>query len=611
MIEKNRSQEPSFLKIVTYVAKHGFAQEGIVYAILTYIVLMMAMIALSSTIPLLFKYSISLFETNPEPWFIQAVFFAYSGAWLLNQIITQTRTFLINRSIERSSAALSMAIFNHLHRLSLRFHAERHTGKVIHTVLKAQQAIESLFWSLFLFLLPPLIEVAVVAAILYYLYGVFYAFFLVALCFLYCLGSTWGLQWAQKAYELYKDKRSSSHGFFTDSLLNAETVKYFTNQLYECNQYSHLLKDQTESLHAYTTRSFISYLLQSCIMGVALCVLTWYSGHAVTSKTFHISDYVLINGYLLQFISPLMHFGHLIQQVRRGVADMSELMKLLEKSPEIEDIPGARELEPGDASVTFDHVSFFYDAPRHVVRDITVSIPAGKTVALVGATGSGKSTISRLLFRLYDVTAGRICINGYDIKTVTQQSLHKLIGIVPQDTVLFNNTIAYNIAYGKPGASFEDIKCAARLAHLEEFIQSLPDGYNTMVGERGVKLSGGEKQRVALARVILKKPSIYIFDEATSALDSSTEKEIQRNILELSVGATTLIIAHRLSTIIHADEILVLDQGAIVERGSHEELLKKNSLYAGLWKDQTASSSLDNNYMPRYTRPGNRIESIR
>ena len=586
----NKQQKPtmrgalgtlSYLKRLIWDAdKHSLLQ---LYAGL---VLMFLMIALNVGVPLLFRYGITLLTQQAAPTLISMILIAYGLIWTISQITTQIRSHIINLALERSVNRLSLALFDHLHMLSLRFHLERRTGAVSHLINRAQQGLEALFWGLFLFLIPTVLEIILAVAVIAYLYGTWYALAISGILVLYIVVSFVGLQWSHAGHEQYNERRSATKALIIDSILNFETVKYFTNQQFEHKQIANTLNAQKQSAARVNRESTINQILQSLVIGGGLAALTWFSGKAVMNNTMHVSDFVLINGYIIQFVMPLSYFGYLIQQIRKGFIDINEAIALLETKPEIVDAPTAIAYTTTEATITFNRVFFSFEKSREIIHDVSFTVPAGKTVALVGPTGSGKSTIARLLFRFYDVTAGSISINGHDIRTFTQQSLHALIGIVPQDTVLFNNTIFYNIAYGKPGATPGDVEHAARLAHLDQFIERLPERYEIKVGERGLKISGGEKQRIAIARVIIKKPAIYIFDEATSALDTATEKEIQQNIREISSDSTTLIVAHRLSTIVDADEILVFDQGRIVERGSHAELLKLNRVYACLWQEQ-------------------------
>lgn len=548
--------------------------------------IMFFMIGLNVGVPLIFRYVINLFGQAAARQWIALLLIGYGIAWTLSQITSQVRSYLITNVLEEVVNRFSLALFDHLHALSLRFHLERHTGAISSAITRAYHGIEALFWGIFLFMIPTLLEIIFAIIVIMILYGFLYGAAITCVLVLYITASIIGLEWSHAAHENYNQKRTSTKAYIIDSLLNFETVKYFTNQRFEHDQCKKALDEQTQAAHIVNVQAMIIHLAQALIIGTGLTLIMWHAGYSVINHTMKVSDFVLINTYILQFVIPLSYFGYILQQIRKGFVDMSDSIALLERTPEIVDAPQALELKADHATITFDHVSFYYDRKRPILDDISFTVPAGHTIALVGPTGSGKSTISRLLFRLYDVTSGRILINGHDIREVTQRSLHALMSIVSQDTVLFNNTLYYNIAYGKPNATQDEVLEAAHLAHLEGLIEKLPAGLDTIVGERGLMVSGGEKQRVAIARALIKKPIIYVFDEATSALDTRTEKEIQQNVKEISEHATALIIAHRLSTVVDADEILVMDKGKIIERGTHDELLTLGGLYAQLWQEQ-------------------------
>jgi ATP-binding cassette subfamily B protein len=474
-------------------------------------------------------------------------------------------------------------VFRHLHSLSLRFHLERQTGGMSRDIERGTNGVSTLLTYLLFSIVPVILEFGLVAAVLFAKFdwrfvAVTFAAVAVYLGFTFFV-SEWRIGIRRRANEL--DSRANTRAI--DSLLNYETVKYFNNEEYEARRYD----ENLESYEQAAVKSEASLGLlnsgQSLIIAVAVTALMLLAGEGVASGALTLGDLVLVNALLIQLYIPLNFMGMVYREIKQALIDMDRMFRLLEENREVEDRPGARALPPGGAVIRFDRVNFSYDGKRQILRDLSFEVPAGGKVAVVGASGAGKSTLARLLYRFYDVTGGALRVNGVDIRDVTQSSLRAAIGIVPQDTVLFNDTIYYNIQYGRPDATREEVVAAAQAAHIHDFIQSLPEGYEAKVGERGLKLSGGEKQRVAIARAILKNPRILIFDEATSALDSKSEKSIQAELNRVARGHTTLVIAHRLSTIMDADQILVMDQGQIAERGTHRELLERGGLYAQMW----------------------------
>jgi ATP-binding cassette subfamily B protein len=439
-------------------------------------------------------------------------------------------------------------------------------------------------------IVPTLIEIGLVCAILWAMFDASYplvTLFCVVGYVAYTLGITeWRIKYRRQMNET--DQEANTRAI--DSLLNYETVKYFGNEQYEANRYDQALARYERASVASKSSLSLLNIGQATIIGIGLAVLLWMAGRDVIAGTMTVGDFVLVNTYLIQLYIPLNFLGFVYREIKQAVTDMEAMFRLLDVAADVKDAPGAKPLRQGLGEVEFAGVSFAYDPRRPILRDVSFRVPPGGRIAIVGASGAGKSTISRLLFRFYDVTAGTVRIDGEDIRKATQQSVRAAIGIVPQDTVLFNDTIYYNIAYGRPGATPAEIEDAARLARIHDFIMASPDGYQTMVGERGLKLSGGEKQRVAIARTILKRPRILLFDEATSALDTRTEREIQASLREVSQGRTTLVIAHRLSTIVDADEIIVLADGRIAERGTHATLLAAGGLYATMWQRQAHSA---------------------
>lgn len=533
--------------------------------------------------PLLLKHCISLLSEPASAPFslIALLLLVYGSSWTISHIMAQLREIIVFNASEECLALLNLKMFDHLHSLSMRFHNERQTGQVINITDRAQSAFTFIMWG-FLYIFPTLIEIVVAAGIIFYFYGLIYSALLVLIFAAYAAVTICGDAFMSGSEKKVHEKEADAASYMADSLLNAETVKYFNNQIYEHNHYAQILAQRrTALIKEHTYRQWI-LIGQSIIAGCGLTLFAVLSGKGILAQTLNISDFVLINGYFLQFIMPLISFGFYARSFNKNISTFKEYLKLLEIEPDIIDTPNALPLIASKIMIEFKDVSFKYNE-KTILDSVSFAIPEGKTVAIVGATGAGKSTISRLLYRLYDATEGAIFVNGLDIKTLQQASVQKAIGIVPQDTILFNNTIYYNIAYGNLSASSQEVQNAVKLAGLDHFIDSLPDGYQTLVGERGLKLSGGEKQRIAIARVLLKNPHLYIFDEATSSLDMITEKQIQQNLQTISFGATKLIIAHRLSTVTHADQILVLDQGKIVERGSHQTLLNRKSHYHSLW----------------------------
>lgn len=583
-VSKNR------LKLIRQLWPYVWAPSGPIKArIALSLACTIAMILFNLGIPLILKKIIALLSAcvTHEQALTLLLLVLYAVAWTTSRLVSELREIFLFRSMERSVNLISVALFDHLHALSIRFHVNRRTGAIISAIERVQKALPDVVWGIVI-MVPTIVEIVLAMGILWYLYGVQYGLALFGILIGSLFFNVIGTDLTAPAQRQRIEKNVQAEAFFVDSLLNFETVKYFGNQRYEklqCEKMFQAREDATTK--AYVQRGLIG-LGQNIILGIGLFYFVWKSGTAVLAGSMNAGDFIAINAYILQFVTPVQFFSYFMRKMSKGLDDMEGAFRLLDLKSEIVDAPGAVPLVLADsASITFDHVSFGYDSRRPILRDVSYTVPAGKMVAIVGSTGAGKSTISRLLFRFYDVTGGAITINGQDIRAVTQESLRKAIGIVPQDTVLFNNTLYYNIAYGRPDASKEEVEAAIRLAHLDQFVSLLPEGYNSMVGERGLKLSGGEKQRVAIARVILKQPKIYIFDEATSALDTATERQIQQNLEEVAAGSTTVIIAHRLSTVIHADEIIVLDHGHVAQRGTHQELIKDaDGIYAKLWAKQ-------------------------
>ena len=580
----------SMLTTLRYLIPYAWNTDWRIRArIIAALLITSATTTLSVSIPYLFKRSVNILSacnvTHPY-WLVMVTLLSYGIAWTLGQTIAQIRAMLVMRVQERSARLLGLAMLDKLVALPMRYHIERNTGMLTSYIDRAQHAIDSLMWCIVAYLIPILLELTMVVIVITYLYGFMYSSALLAVMGGYMLFSLLATTQTIKLQKEQNKARAQTEGRLVDSLFNIETVKSFTNEQYEHHAVDRLLERQElTASRRYIAEAWVQ-LGQAMLIGSGLTYLTVIAGNGVFRGELTVGDFVMINGYLLQFVMPLQSFSYMIHQIRRAVQDIQPMIDILHMPLEVQDAPDAIDLGIKHAQVTFDDVAFGYQPDRAILKGVSFTIPAGKTLAIVGPTGSGKSTIARLLLRFYDVNSGRISVNDHDIRAITQQSLRRAIGVVPQDTVLFNDTLYSNIAYGNPQATVDEVYGAARSAQLDEFIRSLPKAYETMVGERGLKLSGGEKQRVAIARALLKRPAMYLFDEATSALDTHTEREIQKNLLAISADTTTLIIAHRLSTIVHADEIIVLDQGIVVERGTHAQLISHNGLYAILWHQQ-------------------------
>ena len=511
---------------------------------------------------------------------------AYGALRLSTTIFTELREFLFAKVTQRAVRKVALQVFRHLHALSMRFHLARQTGGLTRDVERGQRGIATLIQYALFSILPTLVEIALVCAILVARYDwTFIAITLVALVayIAFTVAVTeWRTTFRRTANEL--DSRANTRAI--DSLINYETVKYFGNEAWEAARYDESLQRWEKAAVVSQTSLSALNIGQSAIIAVAVTLIMWRATAGVVEGTMTIGDLVLVNAFMIQLYIPLNFLGVLYREIKQALADMERLFGLLDEHAEIRDAPDARPLALAGGEVRFEHVDFAYEPGRQILFDVSFTIPAGRTVAVVGPSGSGKSTLGRLLYRFYEPLGGRIAIDGQDLRGATQASVRAAIGIVPQDTVLFNDTIEYNIAYGRPGATRGQIVAAAQLAQIHDFVSRLPDGYATPVGERGLKLSGGEKQRVAIARAILKRPTILIFDEATSALDSRAEKAIQAELRAIAREHTTLTIAHRLSTVVEADEILVLEHGRIVERGAHLALLAAGGTYARMWQLQ-------------------------
>ena len=549
--------------------------------------------AATVVIPIYFKQAIDALTATPERAVVAVpvgLILAYGAARVLSLGFGELRDAIFSKVGQRTIRRVALSVFRHLHALSLRFHLERQTGGLSRSLERGTSAIETLLRFSLFSIAPTLVEIALVTIILWKMFDGWFAlatFVTVTAYIVYTFTvSEWRTKFRRQMNE--EDRRANTKAI--DSLLNYETVKYFGNEEHEARRYDQALAGyEGAAVKSQRTLSMLN-VGQAAIIAVGLTVVMAMAARGIVQGRMTIGDFVLVNTYLLQLYQPLNFFGFVYREMKQALADMEQMFKLLSVEREIADSPDAKPLVVTGGEIVFEDVSFGYDPRRPILKGVSFTVPAGKTVAIVGPSGAGKSTISRLLFRFYDTSSGRILIDRQDIRDVTQASLRASIGIVPQDTVLFNDTIFYNIAYGRTSASPAEVEEAARLAHIHDFVMALPDGYQTTVGERGLKLSGGEKQRVAIARTILKNPAILMFDEATSALDTHTEREIQANLREVSRGRTTLVIAHRLSTVVDADEILVLEQGRIIERGRHADLLAQGGAYAALWARQQDTS---------------------
>ncbi len=535
-------------------------------------------------VPLVFKGIVDAFTAEQAALVVPlALLAAYGLLRFSMSLFTELRELLFARVTQQAVRNIALQVFRHLHALSLRFHLERQTGGLTRDIERGTRSIGTLISYTIYSILPTLVEVGLVIGILASRYESSFAWITVGALVLYITFTVLVTNWRTQLRREVNEIDSAANSRAIDSLLNYETVKYFNNEEYEARRYDQQMeKWETAQVKSQMSLSLLN-LGQAGLIAVTVTLIMWRAATGVANGSMTVGDIVLVNGLLIQLYIPLNWLGVLYREIRQALTDIERMFALKAEHREIADAPDATPLPPGPCAVRFEHVGFSYEAKRQILFDVDFAIPAGGTVAVVGHSGSGKSTLSRLLFRFYDVQSGAVKVNGTDIRRLTQASLRAAIGIVPQDTVLFNESIYYNIQYGRPEANREDVIAAAQAAHIHDFVESLPEKYDTRVGERGLKLSGGEKQRVAIARALLKNPPILIFDEATSALDSKSEKAIQDELERISVGRTTLVIAHRLSTVMNADEILVLDQGRIVERGTHRALLERSGAYAQMW----------------------------
>ncbi|MET0470033.1 MAG: ABC transporter ATP-binding protein/permease, partial [Xanthobacteraceae bacterium] len=515
-----------------------------------------------------------------------AMTIAYGGMRILMALLTQARDGIFAQVAMNAVRRLAFRTFEHMHQLSLRFHLERKTGGLTRVLERGRNAIETIVRMVIMQLVPTIIELALIVVVLLYQFDWRYVVVILGVVALYMAYTYKATEWRINIRRRMNDSDTDANVKAVDSLLNYETVKYFVAEEREASRYDRsMARYEKASVQAYVSLAVLN-AGQATIFTIGLAAVMVMCAYGIKQGTNTVGDFVMINAMMIQLYQPLNFMGMVYREIKQAVIDIEKMFAILAREPEIKDKPGAKPLAIKRGAIRFENVSFSYDPEREILRGISFEVPAGHRVAVVGPSGAGKSTISRLLFRFYEVSGGRISIDGQDIRDVTQKSLRSAIGMVPQDTVLFNDTIRYNIRYGRWEATDTEVEEAARLAQIDDFIRLSPKGYDTEVGERGLKLSGGEKQRVAIARTILKAPPILLLDEATSALDSHTERDIQDALEWVSENRTTLVIAHRLSTIIGADEIIVLDRGVIVERGTHHQLLAQAGLYASMWNRQ-------------------------
>ncbi|MDM0028796.1 ABCB family ABC transporter ATP-binding protein/permease [Variovorax saccharolyticus] len=511
---------------------------------------------------------------------------AYGLLRLSTAVFNELRELVFAKATEGAARSISLEVFQHLHALSLRFHLERQTGGMTRDIERGTRGVHSLISMSLYSIVPTIIELTLVLTILGVKFDSGFVWITLAALVVYISFTVVVTEWRTQFRKTMNELDSVAQSRAVDSLLNYETVKYFNNEGFEAGRYdASLERYRKAAVKSQTTLSMLN-AGQQCLIAVSLVAMLYRATQGVVDGHMTLGDLVMVNAFMIQLYIPLNFLGVIYREIKQSLTDLDKMFVLLEKEREVRDAPEARPLAGRDSTVRFEDVSFAYEAARPILKHVSFEIPAGKTVAVVGPSGSGKSTLARLLYRFYDVQQGRITIGGEDIRQVTQASVRQAIGIVPQDTVLFNDTVEYNIAYGRPGAGREEVEEAARAARIHDFIVHTPKGYETMVGERGLKLSGGEKQRVAIARTLLKNPPIVIFDEATSALDSANERAIQSELKSAARNKTTLVIAHRLSTVVDAHEILVLESGVIVERGTHAQLLESQGKYAQMWRLQ-------------------------
>ncbi|MEA1889048.1 MAG: ABC transporter ATP-binding protein/permease [Pseudomonadota bacterium] len=576
-LPENTHYRQTFKLLIPYVWRYKWR------ALLALLLLVCAKFA-NVGVPLILKEIVDSLDPTQAVLVVPAfLLLAYGVLRFLTVLFGELRDVVFARVIQSTMRSIALEVFRHLHRLSLRFHLDRQTGGLSRDIERGVSGIRFLMNFMLFNILPTLFEISLVITILLQRFDARFGLVVIVTLSAY-IGLTliiteWRMGFRRKMNQMDSKANTSA----IDSLINYETVKYFNNEEYELHRYDVSMRQWEKAAVRSTTSLSLLNSMQGLVIAAGVTVMMLMAADQVANGTMTVGDLVMVNAFLLQLFIPLNFLGFVYREIRHSLADMERMFGLLKTPPEVEDKSDAVDLVLSQARVSFENIGFSYDKRRPVLKGVTFEIPAGKTIAVVGHSGAGKSTLSRLLYRFYDVTEGAILIDNQNIRDVSQQSVRNAIGVVPQDTVLFNDSIFYNIAYGRPDASREEVVQAAKHAHIHEFIETLPDTYETMVGERGLKLSGGEKQRVAIARTILKAPAILVFDEATSALDSATEKNIQAELEAISANTTTLIIAHRLSTVQHADQILVMEKGRIIERGRHSELLALGGVYSHMW----------------------------
>ncbi|MBS7810807.1 ABC transporter ATP-binding protein/permease [Roseococcus sp. XZZS9] len=589
MSAKNDNHGRALLAILPYLWPHG--EWGLKARVVLALAFLIAGRAANVLVPIAYARAVDALTPREGMGLVVAVPIAlvigYGLLRLTAAALNELRNAVFAKVQARAGRRVALEVFRHLHALSMRFHMDRSTGGLSRVIERGTRGIATALNFLLFNIIPTIIEILLVATILWWMFAISFALTVLVTIGAYVAFTLLFTNWRLAFRRAMNDTDQEANTKAVDSLLNYETVKYFNNEAHEARRYD-------ESLSRYETayaRSEVSLNAlnagQALIMSVGLTVVMLLAGRGIVGGTMTVGDFVMVNSYLIQLYLPLNFLGFAYREIKQGLTDMEAMFNLLDVPQEIADAPGAKPLAVTAGAIAYRDVRFAYRPDREILKGVSFDVPPGKMLAIVGPTGAGKSTISRLLFRFYDTTGGAVLVDGQDVRDVTQDSLRRAVGVVPQDTVLFNDTIRYNIAYGRPGATDEEVEHAARLAQVHDFVLKLPEGYRTRVGERGLKLSGGEKQRVAIARTILKDPRILILDEATSALDTRTEQEIQAALRDVSRGRTTLVIAHRLSTVVEADEIIVLEDGRIAERGTHGALIARDGLYAEMWRRQS------------------------